>query len=470
MADRYHTDDREVMESGKPKLGILEPLTRADGQASWLETNKVPLKDSQGRVIGILGTAQDITERLRAQDLRIAKEAAESANQAKSRFLAHISHEIRNPMVAILGYSQLLERDTPLNPRQGEYLGIINRTGERLMELINDVLEMAKIETGRQELKPHPFDLMNLIREVSELVRVRAWEKKLEFITEASPGLPGPVDGDEAKLRQIFLNLLSNAVKFTDQGKITWRLGARPEPGGRDGRFRLFCEVEDTGIGITPGDREKLFHPFQQGDSPAVARKGGTGLGLAISRQFARLMGGDITLQSKAGPGSCFRAEVVLEECGGLGGGAKPLPSRSASRLKPGQGPYRVLVAEDQPDNLMLMSLMLERAGFQVRGAAGGKEAVEECGKWSPHLVLMDLGMPGMDGFEASRLLQSRPPGNRTVVVAVSARVFEEERQKLKEYGVEWFLPKPFREEELYQMIGKCLGAQFEPVPGDLSI
>ncbi len=465
--DRFRADDREVMESGNPKLGIIEPLTRQDGQFAWLETNKVPLKDSKGRVVGILGTAHDITEKVKAQELRIAKESAEAATKAKSRFLAHISHEIRNPMVAILGYSQLLDRDTSLTPQQKEYLGIVNQAGARLLELINDVLEMAKIETGRLELKNHPFHLLSVIKEVSELMRARTWEKKLEFRTEAASGLPRQVTGDEAKLRQIFLNLLSNAVKFTDKGRITWRIGTRREPGGSSGKIRLVCEVEDTGIGITPKDQEKLFHTFQRGDSPGAAGKEGTGLGLTISRHFARLMGGDITLKSEAGAGSCFKAEVVLEENEDLGAVSKPRESFPVVRIRAGQGPYRVLVADDKPDNLLLLRLMLERVGFQVRGASDGKEAVAVFGEWSPQLVFMDLGMPVMDGFEAARLIKSHQAGNQTVIVAVSASVFEEERNKLKEYGVEWFLPKPFREEELFQMIEKCLGVQFEYGPED---
>jgi|GEM_PF-7088505 len=464
-SDQYRADDREVMEKGEPKLHIIEQQSRPDGQIAWLETSKVPLKDVHGIVIGILGTAHDITERVKAQELHIAKEAAEATTRAKSRFLSHISHEIRTPMIAILGYSQILERDTPLTPQQSEYLGIINKAGGRLLELINDVLEMSKIETGRVELKFLDFNLHAMIKEVSELMRVRTMEKNLEFKTEIYPDLPRLVTGDEGKLRQIFLNLLSNAVKFTDKGSITWRLNGRVL-GSKKGVLQLICEVEDTGIGITPADKEKLFQTFQQGNFPATSKREGTGLGLAISRQFARIMDGEITVQSEPGKGSCFKAEVILGKREGAVLAEKPISHPRQFRLPTNQEPVKVLVADDQADTVMLLRLLLEQAGFQVRTAADGKEAVRVFEQWKPRLVFMDLGMPEMDGYTASRIITSHTGASDTVVVAISANVFSEERSWLKKYGVEWFLPKPFREEDLFEMIEKCLSKHGSPPRG----
>ncbi len=454
--DHYRADDTEVMKSGVPKLGIIESQTRPDGQNACLETSKVPMKDAHGNVIGLLGTALDITERVKAQELFIAKEAAEAATRAKSRFLSHISHEIRTPMIAILGYTQLLDRDTPLTPRQQEYLGIINKAGKGLLELINDVLEMSKIETGRVELKIHGFNLHALIQEVSELMRVRTREKNLVFHTEIFPDLPRRVLGDEGKLRQVFVNLLSNAVKFTDKGSITWRLNGHAPPGKP---FHLVCEVEDTGMGITPADLKLLFQAFQQGDFPASVKREGTGLGLAISRQFTRLMGGDITVESAPGKGSCFKAELTLTEDTSPESAAQPLPPSQRFRTPSGQEPVKILVVDDEPDTVMLLRILLEQAGFQVRTASNGKEAVEAFEQWHPRLVFMDLGMPVMDGYTASRIIKSHPGGDQAVIVAISANVFIERKDWLKKFGVEYFLPKPFLEEDLYQMIEKCLAS-----------
>ncbi len=458
-SDHYRADDREVLESGKSKLGIIEPQTWPDGQVAWLETNKVPLVDSKGQIVGTLGTALDITERVKAQELRIAKEGAEAATRAKSRFLAHISHEIRTPMIAILGYSQLLNRDTNLSDQQSEYLGIINKAGERLLELINDVLEMAKIEAGHAELKPRAFDLLEMIQETGKLMRVRALEKQLEFHIETSSDLPRHVIGDDSKLRQIFLNLLSNAVKFTDKGRVSWRLTAH---NGGQGVIKLLCEVKDTGLGISAEEQEKLFQTFHQATSSTGHGKGGTGLGLAISRQFAQIMGGDIKLNSEPGKGSCFKMEVNVMECEETGLPSENSSGRRVSRLKPGQDPIRILVADDRQDNLMLVRMMLEMVGFGVRGAANGQEAVAVFEEWEPHLVFMDLRMPVMDGFEAIRTIRRKKNGDKIKIVAVSASAFEEDRQKMKEQGVKWFLAKPFREQELFQIIENCLGVEFE--------
>jgi two-component system sensor histidine kinase/response regulator len=427
---------------------------KKSGELYWEYAEIAPVRDAAGCVTHYVAVKEDMTERRRvAEELRRAKEAAVAANGAKSLFLANMSHEIRTPMNAILGFSQLMRRDPSLNPGQKQNLDIVIRSGEHLMELINDILEISKIEAGRVTLNTAAFDLRDMLKTLDPMFRLRAEAKRLKFTVSVADGVPRRIAADEHKLKQVLINLLGNAVKFTQRGSVA--LAVRIEEDSKGGR-RIVAEVTDTGPGISPEDMGLLFRTFEQ---TRVGREAatGTGLGLAISRQYAQLMGGDITVDSRVGEGSVFRFHMALHE-GDPSGATAKTKTRRVTGLAVGRPALRVLVVEDEADEGRLLSRILSSTGFEVHLAAGGEDGVRDFEAWRPSLVLMDLIMSGTDGYEAIRRIRSGAGGKGVKILAVSASAFEESRRKAMAAGADDFVSKPFLDEELYEKIGSHLG------------
>jgi signal transduction histidine kinase/CheY-like chemotaxis protein/ligand-binding sensor domain-containing protein len=394
---------------------------------------------------------QELEERIveRTAEIAESERRALEANRAKSVFLANMSHELRTPLNAILGFLQLLDRERDLTVRHRETLGIIARSGEHLLSLINDVLSVSKIEAGQVTPTLQVLDLRRLLQGLEEMFRVRAEQKALEFRFDVDAEVPRFVVGDEAKLRQILINLLGNAFKFTDAGEV--ELTAR----WMDGRGSF--TVRDTGQGIEPSEMGNLFEPFVQTRSGQRAREG-TGLGLAISRNFARIMGGDITVVSESGAGSTFTVEIALPRTDQE---VVAQEQRKVRALAAGQPSYRVLVVDDKWENRLLLVRLLEDVGMTVREAENGREAVDVWAEWQPELIWMDVRMPVMDGLEATRAIRDRAKGNGPVIIALTASAFEQEREAILASGCDDYVAKPFREEEIFARMSRHLGAVY---------
>jgi len=436
---------------GEGKVTDYELTARArDGKETVVSYNASTFHDRDRKLQGVFAAARDVTERKRYE------QSLQQANRAKSVFLANMSHEIRTPMNAILGFSQLMLRDQDLTPRQCQYLGTINRSGEHLLALINDILEMSKIEAGRTTLNFSTFDLPALLNDLEMMFRVRTDEKKLAFSVEMIGDVPQYIVSDINKLRQVFINVLGNAVKFTEQGGIDLRVLS--DCGDAAGVF-LRVEIEDTGPGISPDEQDKLFRHFEQTKTGQQAGTG-TGLGLAISQEFVRLMGGAITVTSQVGKGSVFIIRLPMKEGEAQAVRAKD-PPRHVLKLQPGQATCRVLIADDIEDNRQLLSQLLAPVGFEIRLATNGVEAVREFEAWRPHLILMDFRMPVMDGQEAIRRIRALASGGEIKIIAVTASAMDENRQQLMEVGADDFLSKPFREADLFQKIHLLVGVQY---------
>lgn len=402
----------------------------------------------------------EIAERKLAEEaLQKALLRADTANKAKSEFLASMSHELRTPLNAILGFSQVMGRDDSLKGEHQQYLEIINRAGEHLLALINDILEMSKIEAGRTKLNESSFNLRTLITNLENMLRLKAEAKNLDLIVEWENNLPEFVITDEGKLRQVLINILGNAIKFTEKGKVILRIKINPcnifECYLSEKHFSILFEIEDSGPGISSEEMDKLFEQFGQTSSGLKSQQG-SGLGLPISRKFVQLMGGDIRVFSTVGRGSIFAFDIILKVAD-----SKeiivPEMQRMVMSLATNQRQYRILVVDDRPESRLVLVKLLSMVGFEVQEAVNGQEAFTMWESWQPDLILMDMQMPVMNGYEATQKIKAHPLGKTTAIIALTASAFEEERTEILSAGCDDFVRKPFQQNILFSKIEKFL-------------
>ncbi|GET39633.1 hybrid sensor histidine kinase/response regulator [Microseira wollei] len=423
---------------------------------------------------------QEIIQRQRTQEqLATALDAAEAASRAKSAFLANMSHELRSPLNAILGFARLTIKSEDLALKHRENLAIITRSGEHLLDLINEILDLSKIEAGRMTFNPQNFDLFSLLDELESWFWLKAETKQLQLIFQIDPQVPRYIQTDPLKLRQVLINLLSNAIKFTHKGSVTLRVKTAEELGSwgaeesadknsplplctsaplHSNHLSIWFNVEDTGVGIPTSELDSIFAAFVQ--TKAGQQAEGTGLGLCIARKFVQLMGGEMSVKSQVGSGSIFNFYIsvnVVEN-------SEIPPDISENRvigLAPNQPQYRILLVDDKDYNRHLLFQLLQPLGFAVKEASNGLEAIEIFPAFEPHLIWMDMRMPVMDGYEATKRIKATSQGKNTKIIALTASTVEEERAIIIAAGCDDFLRKPFREMDIFNLINKHIGVLY---------
>lgn len=433
-----------------------------NGDRVWVEwTNRV-LYNESGQAIGILSVGMDATARKQIQiALQSAKQAAEIANQTKSQFIARMSHELRTPLNAILGFTQILKQESLLSGEHQEYLHIINRSGEHLLDLINDILSLSKIEAGKISLEETCFDLHRLVYEVQDMLRLKADRKGLRLSTHFDPKVPSWAIADQGKLRQILMNLLSNSVKFTDRGIVSIRVFPAPNRDQRPTQEYIW-EIQDTGEGIDPEELPLLFEPFIQTRS-GVKSGQGTGLGLTICKQLVQLMGGEIKVSSQVDVGTLVTMQLPLREVH-----PEDIPEKTVEKqpiaLAPHQPIYRILVVDDRWENRRLLLKQLQPLGFEVWEADNGETALTLWENCAPHLIWMDLQMPVMDGYQATRLIrmQEEKTGRAAIpILALTASALEEDQVLIEAAGCNELVHKPVTQAVLLAKMSDYLGVEY---------
>lgn len=457
-----------------------------DGQSRWFLTTLTPLINTPSQ-IRLLGASMDITDRkLAEQELQRAKEDAELANQAKSTFLANMSHELRTPLNVILGFTQVMSRDLSLPLEHRKTLQIIHRSGDHLLNLISDVLDLSKIEAGCLTLDLVDFDLMTLLHSLIEMFYQRAISKKIQLSLNINSDVPKYINADTKKIRQILMNLLSNAIKFTEQGNVTLHVSCVTETDSvvtnqaetitpiklektshnrlpNSNKMILRFAVEDTGVGIASADLDAIFNAFTQATAGRIATEG-TGLGLSISHTFAKMMDGELTVHSTLGQGSTF--QVILPVHLAYGDDSAIYDTQTVIGLAPGQPTYRILITDDRSENRQLLTQLLKPLGLETREAANGEETIALWQQWQPHLIFMDIQMPDINGYDVTRQIRSyeqaqklsNPAAHITKIIALTAQASKSDRTLALDAGCDDYLMKPFREAALFSAISAQLG------------
>lgn len=470
-AEFFTQKDLEVLRNRKVVDIPEEPISTSDGSIRFLHTKKIPIYDKDNQPKFLMGISEDITDKKKAENQRseliraqaaraeaeknaekmaYLVESANEASRAKSAFLANISHEIRTPLGAMLGFTDLVLDDKSLTPAQIQYLSTVERNGRQLLRLVDEILDLSKVESEHIQIDKTTFDLKELVNDVTTSLNLKANEKGLLLNTTFENANDSGIISDPSRLRQIMVNVIGNAIKFTDRGRIAVRVSLVKKPDQNDGLVSI--EVEDSGIGIDPKQADVLFKPFVQGDESMTRRFGGTGLGLFLSRKLAQLMGGDVTLAySQPGTGSCFKIEILV-------GLADPkvsenAPVRNKPSLNSKQG--RVLIVDDAIDNRLLLEMFLKKYQVETVSASNGQEAVQAALNSHFDLVLMDVQMPVMDGFEAVK--QLRDQNYTQPVIALTAHAMRGDRERCIEKGFDDYIQKPINRQTLEACLTRYL-------------
>jgi PAS domain S-box-containing protein len=466
FTQHVHPEDIEVINNEikaylrkrKPIYEVVMRMQHKAGHYLWILTRGKAVWDHMGNPIRFVGTHVDLTpQKQMEEELRQAKEAADAANRAKSAFLANMSHELRTPLNGILGYAQILGRDKSLTSKQKEGIAIIRRSGDYLLTLVNDILDLSKIEANKVELYPTDFHFQVFLQEIVDLFKMRAEQKGIAFIYIPLSHLPTGIRADEKRLRQVLINLLANAVKFTERGSVTLKVGYHEE--------KIRFQIEDTGVGIKQADLVAIFQPFQQ-SGEGVHRADGTGLGLTITKRIIEMMGGEISVTSTLDKGSTFWFAVALPDVSHLIATTKNIEEQPVIIGFHG-APKKILVVDDRVENRLVMLNLLTPLGFEVIEASNGEEGLQQAIATQPDIILADLVMPVLDGFEMIRQLRKMPAFATMPILAVSASIFDYHQEQSLEVGCDAFIPKPFQAEVLLAQLQKNLNLEwkYEAVP-----